>query len=129
MFFCHLDSAAEPARVALINAKDVSLLTAYLANELAKPPLETIAKVCLELNVREATAGAIFHSYNRFLAILDDPQKRGELEWSRTHDDLRKSAAWKEVRDVSQSFHEGLVNLFLQDDDRLKRLAMTYGVF
>ena len=129
VFFCHLDAAAESARAALVNAKDVSLLTAYLSNELARPPLETIAKACLELRVREETSRAIFDSYNQFLAILDNPQKRGELEKARTHDDLPTSAAWKEVREVSRPFHEGLVNLFLQDDDRLKRLAMTYGVF
>ena len=129
VFFCHLDAAAEPARAALVNAKDVSLLTAYLSNELARPPLETIAKACLELSVREETSRAIFDSYNQFLAILDNPQKRGELEKARTHDDLRTSAAWKEVREVSRPFHEGFVKLFLQDDDRLKRLAMTYGVF
>ena len=129
IFFCHLDAAAEQARTALVDQKDVFLLTAYLSDELARPPLETIAKACLELNVREATSRAIFHSYDQFLAILDDPQKRGELEQARTHDDLRMSAAWKEVRDVSQPFHEGLVNLFLRDDDRLKQLAMTYGVF
>ena len=129
VFFCHLDAAAELARTALIKAKDVSLLTTYLLNELANPPLETIAKACLELSVREDTSRAIFDSYNQFLAILDDPQKRGELEMARTHDDLRTSAVWKEVRDLSRLFHEGLVNLFLQDDDRLKQLAMTYGVF
>ena len=129
VFFCHLDASAGQARTALVDRKDVSLLTAYLSDELARPPLETIAKACLELNVREATSRAIFHSYNQFLAILDDPQKRGELEQARTHDDLRMSATWKEVRDVSQPFHEGLVNLFLRDHDRLKQLAMTYGVF
>ncbi len=127
VFFCHLDTAAESARTALINAKDVSLLTAYLTQELASPPLETIAKACMELNVRQETSSSIFDSYNQFLEILDHPQKRGELEMAQTHDDLRTSRAWKEVRDVSQSFHEGLVNLFL--DDRLKRLVMTYGVF
>ena len=129
VFFCHLDAAAEPARTALVNAKDISLLTAYLSNELARPPLETIAKACLELKVREETSRAIFDSFNQFLAILDDPQKRGELVKAQTHDDLRKSAAWKEIRGVSQPFHEALVNLFLRDHDGLKQLAMTYGVF
>jgi len=129
VFFCHLDTAAEAARTALIEEKDVSLLTAYLSNELAKPPLEAIAKACMELKVPKETSCAIFDSYDQFLAILNDPEKRGELEKAQTHEDLRKSAAWKEVRNVSQPFHEGLVHLFLRDNDELKQLSMTYGVF
>ena len=129
VFFCHLDPAAESARTALIEEKDVSLMTAYLSNELAKPPLETIAKACAELDVRKETSCLIFDSYNQFLAILDDAEKREDLGRAQTHNDLRASKAWKEVREVSQPFHEGLVNLFLHDDDRLMQLAMNYGVF
>jgi hypothetical protein len=129
VFFCHLDPVAEDAREALKNARDVSLLTTYLEQQLALTPLEIIAKACLELSVSEATVHAIFDNYSRFIAILDDPDKRNELAKARTHEDLRSSAAWSEVRDVSKPFHDGLVELFLKDDDRLKHLTMTYGVF
>jgi hypothetical protein len=76
-----------------------------------------------------ATARSIFDNYDRFLAILDDKKKRDELERAKSHEDLRNSEAWKEVRDVSRPFHEGLVALFLNDDEDLKTLTMKYGVF
>ena len=45
------------------------------------------------------------------------------------HDDLRASKAWEEVRQVTKPFHEGLKDLFLTDDMRLKELTMEYGIF
>ena len=128
-FFCHLDPAAEAARESLKKSKDVSPLTEYLERQLALTPLEVIAKACRELQVSANTARQIFDNYNRFLAILDDHQKRKELEKARTHDDLRSSSVWKEVGDLSRPFHEGLVSLFLNDDESLKALTMKYGVF
>ncbi|HLN03724.1 MAG TPA: nucleotidyltransferase domain-containing protein [Bryobacteraceae bacterium] len=129
-FFCHLDAAADPARQALkVTEPDVSPLTAYIEHQLSFTPLEVVAKACLEQSIKPATARAIFDNYDRFLTILDDAEKRSELEQARTHADLRKSEAWKEVREVSSPFHEGLVRLFLDDDEDLKQLTMKYGVF
>ncbi len=88
VFFCHLDAAAEDARNALKDARDFSLLTAYIEQQLAFTPLK-----------------------------------------AQTHEDLRSSAAWNEIRHVSKPFHDGLVALFLNDNDGLKHLTMTYGVF
>jgi len=129
VFFCHLDVAAEAARNQLKDARDVTLLTAYVEQELALTPMEVIAKACIDLEVSDATARAIFESYDRFLSILDDPGRRAELESARTHEDLRTSAAWNEVRAVSNPFHDGLVALFLEEDKRLRDLTMKYGVF
>lgn len=129
VFFCHLDPAAELARAALKNSKNVSTLTEYLERQLALTPLEVIAKMCLVLDVSPTTAHAIFDNYERFLAVLDDPEKRGELAEAQTHEDLRKSVAWSEIRELSVPFHEGLVWLFLKDSEELKTLTMKYGLF
>jgi len=129
-FFCHLDTAANHAREELNRpGGDVSALTDYLEQQLSRTPLELVAQACLERKVMPATARSIFDNYDRFLAILDDKKKRDELERAKSHEDLRKSEAWKEVRDVSRPFHEGLVELFLNDDEDLKMLTMKYGVF
>ena len=129
-FFCHLDSAADPAREALrSSSRDISLLTTYLEGQLARPPLDVVAKACLELDIRDSTALSIFDSYDRFLRIVDDQEKRSELERAHTHEDLRNSIAWNEVREISRPFHTGLIALFLKDDERLKSLTMEYGVF
>jgi len=108
---------------------DVSPLTAWMESQLALPPLEIVAKACLILGTNDATSRTLFDSYNRFLAILDDPDKRAELARAHTHEDLRKSPAWDEVREVSRPFHAGLISLFLKEDERLKNLTLEYGVF
>ena len=129
-FYCHLDAAANHAREELNRPEgDVSALTDYLEHQLSRTPLELVAQTCLERKVRPATTRAIFDNYDHFLAILDDKEKRDELKSAKSHEDLRKSEAWKEVRAVSRPFHEGLVALFLNDDEDLKMLTMTYGVF
>ncbi|HEY3740575.1 MAG TPA: nucleotidyltransferase domain-containing protein [Bryobacteraceae bacterium] len=129
VFFCHLDAAAEDARAELKAKKDVALLTAYLSERLGTPPLETIAKMCNELNLSSDAARKLFDNYDRFLGILDHKDKRDELEKAKSHDDLRDSNAWREIRDVSAPFHEGLVTLFLRGNNELTDLTMKYGVF
>ena len=129
VFFCHLDLDAAQARSALKTEQDVSLLTAYLSDQLAMPPLETVARACNQLSINSAVARKIFDNYDRFLGILDDKSKREELAKATTHAHLRESVAWHEIRDVSVPFHEGLVELFLESNDELKRLTTKYGVF
>lgn len=129
VYSCHLDAAAYSAREALKASRDASLLTKYVEEELAQTPLERVAKLCLDLNVRDETARKIFDNYDRFLGILDDSEKRFELGNSHTHETLRASKAWKEIREISKPFHEGLVHLFLNDNEGLRRLTMDYGIF
>ena len=89
----------------------------------------SVAKACLNLRITDATSRKLFDSYDRFLAILDDPDKRAELARAHTHEDLRDSKAWDEVRQVSRPFHASLIALFLKDDEDLKNLTLEYGVF
>ena len=129
-FFCNLDESAADAREALqAPTHEVSLLLKYLEDQLESSPLDTVARACLDLQIREETALSVFDSYDKFLAVLDDEEKREELTRALSHDDLRRSTAWGEVREVTKPFHQGLVNLFLNDDPRLKDLTMEYGIF
>lgn len=129
-FECHLDEAAESARAALQPPdRDLSVLTEYMERQLSLTPLELVAKACLELNIRAETVRRIFDSYDRFLGILDDPDKRKELEQAHSHEELRNSAVWDDVLQVSGPFHDGLVALFLKEHEQLQSLTMKYGVF
>lgn len=129
-FFCQLDPEAEDARRSLLPpSSEIAPLGVYLERQLALPPLDVLAKACVLLQVREETSHAIFGSYDRFLAILDAPDKRAELARASSHEDLRSSSAWAEVRAVSTPFHEGLVALFLRDNAALAELTMKYGIF
>lgn len=82
--------------------KDLCPLTRYLENQLSHSPLEIVAKACLDLNISDKTALALFDSYDRFIGILNDPDKRADLARAHTHEDLRASKAWDEVRTVSR---------------------------
>jgi hypothetical protein len=46
-----------------------------------------------------------------------------------SHDDLRNSKAWNEVREVSRPFHEALIALFFQGNEQLSELTLEYGIF
>ena len=128
-FSCHLDSGAEKAQEALRVAKDVAPLTDYVERLLERTPLEIVAKVCLEKEIAPEVVRQIFHSYDCFLALLDNPAKRQQLVEARDHSELRSSAAWKEVQAISDPFHEGLVSLFFKSNEELSQLTMKYGVF
>jgi hypothetical protein len=128
-FFCHLDPAADQAKQLLkAPGKDISALTEYMERQLLLTPLELVAQACLQRGIKSETAHSIFDNYDRFLSILDDPTKRSELG-AKSHEGLRNSAVWNEIRKISQPFHRGLVDLFLNDDNELKDLTMEYGVF
>ena len=87
------------------------------------------AKACNTLGISDKIVLKIFDNYDQFLSILDDQDKRSELANATSHDGLRQSTAWREIRDVSAPFHEGLVALFLEGNDGLKGLTMRYGIF
>lgn len=129
VFLCHMDPAAECARNELREKRSVTQLTAYLEQQLKSTPLEVIANACLVLQIPDGTVRNIFDNYNKFLSILDDSDKRKELESVRSDEDLRKSPLWKEISRISHPFHEGLVSLFLRDNEELSKLTMEYGVF
>ncbi len=129
VFFCHLDLAAEQARSTLKARQDVTLLTDYLFEQLAISPLDILAKACNDFSIDSHVARKVFDNYDLFLGILNDTKKRHELENAERHDDLRKSAAWLEIRNISTPFHEGLVELFLKSHDELTDLTIKYGIF
>lgn len=129
VFLCALDPDAKEAQEELHESRTVSKLTAYFNEQLALTPLEVLAKLCEILRIESTTVNQIFGNYDRFLAILNDPSKRNDLATSTNHEDLRKSPAWAEIREISHPFHEGLVNLFLRDHPKLAQLTMEYGVF
>jgi hypothetical protein len=51
----------------------------YLRDLVQKTPLEILATVLLERKIKPDTAIKLFSSYNAFLAVLDDDEKRKAL--------------------------------------------------
>ncbi|MBL8174719.1 MAG: hypothetical protein JNK48_08615 [Bryobacterales bacterium] len=130
VYFCALDDDAKEARESLCSRQpSVALLLEYMERQLALTPLELVAKACLRNDVKPQTARDIFQSYDRFLALLDDPDKREALAKAKPDGDLSASPAWMEVSKISRRFHAALLALFLQDDADLRDLTMEYGIF
>src|SRR5947209_6161454 len=129
-FFCNLDASAADARRALQPpGREIVLLLKYMEDQFDMTPLDTIAKACLDLDIKRQTTISLFTSCNGFLSILDNEEKRDELAHAQSHDDLRNSSAWTEVRNLTKPFHEALVALFLRDASALTELTTEYGIF
>jgi len=93
-----------------------------------KTPLEILATVLLERGIKPETSVKLFSSYNAFLALLDDEEKRNRLK--KLHlDEVSTDAVFGEVRKMSKIFQDGLTALFFYDDEKLRDLTIFYGVF
>ncbi len=78
--------------------------------------------------MRQSTpARALLAAYDRFLAILDDPETRGELA-GLSEDDAYRSVAFAEVRGLADTVQNALLTL-LFDDRRLAPVVREYAIF
>jgi len=69
----------------------------YLRTFVQKTPLEILATFLLELKIKRETAVKLFSSYNAFLALLDDAEKRERLK-KLSLEDIPTDAVFGEVR-------------------------------
>jgi hypothetical protein len=72
-------------------------------------------------------ARKLFDSYDGFLGILADPEKRDHLE-QLPFESYRDNEVYQQARDLSHSFRDGLLSLFF-DTKPLADLTRFYGVF
>jgi hypothetical protein len=127
-FECHLDPAALQARIELTAQNGSSArLIQYLEGQFSLPPLEVVAHSVLH-HAADETARNIFDSYDAFLALLDDPEKRRSLDTMKPGE-MRGHPVFGEVRDISHAFQKGLTGLFFRDAPELYSLTEFYGVF
>ena len=99
---------------------------ALLLGELLQPPTDRIAAAFLRYEAVDAgvrTLGA----YDRFLALLDDPERRAVLEGlPRTR--AREDPTFQECRRLGREIQQGLTALLFEREP-LRRLVRQYGVF
>jgi predicted nucleotidyltransferase len=126
-FSCELIGAEEVLEDLVENHSTIRM-EEYLRTLVLKTPLEILATVLLERNAKPETAVKLFSSYNAFLALLDDTEKRNRLKKVRL-DEISTDAVFGEVRKISRMFQEGLTALFFYDDAKLRDLTIFYGVF
>lgn len=103
-------------------------------------PLLNYLRACLELSPLEFMAGVLlcwgkpatqitfYDSYNQFLAILDDPDKRAHLK-SLPVENAEKDTLFFEARNVCNSFQNALLDLCFHDNEQVCKLSQDYGLF
>jgi hypothetical protein len=92
-------------------------------------PLDMVARVVLYFFGELSGAGErMFGAYDQFLALLDDPGRRGHLKAlapSRADTDPE----YQRVRALGTEFQDALTELFLTADTPVRDLTIRYGVF
>ena len=127
-FQCHLDLAADQARRELRNREGGSpQLIRYLEQQFSLTPLEILAGSARQHGKPE-TARLLFDSYNAFLALLDNREKRKVLQ-DLEPSQARTNQVFEAVREISHQFQDGLTRLFFRDKPELYDLTEFYGVF
>lgn len=76
----------------------------------------------------DEVARKLLGSYDSFLGILLDPEKRKELKELKITDALQ-SNVWQEARRASHDFRDAVEALFLAEGTLLRELTLRYGVF
>lgn len=99
-----------------------------MENDLDRSPLEMLARAASRPSISRETKRKLFESYDRFLAVLDDPEKRRALR-ELTESEMATSGVWREIREMSHDFDAGLIALFFGNDKDLRELTTQYGVF
>jgi hypothetical protein len=100
----------------------------HLRDFMNQTPLEILAVFLLKLKIKPETIIKLFSSYNSFLVLLNDPEKREHLKQLRP-DGSRGDSVFEEVRTFGHEFQDGLTALFFTENKKLRELTTFYGVF
>jgi hypothetical protein len=101
-------------------------LLGYLRSLVKFTPLEIVAGASLSYASNSA-AHKIFDSYDSFLAMIADPEKRNHLKNVKP-EQSRTDKLFIEARDISRTFQSGLEEIFF-DNPEVQKLTRKYGVF
>jgi predicted nucleotidyltransferase len=102
-------------------------LLAHIRTYVRMTPLEILADAAFAF-AKPETAALLFDSYDRFLAMINDGEKRKQLSDMKAKE-AQSSPLFREVRDISANFQKGLTHLFFDDHPKLTELTREYGVF
>ena len=98
---------------------------AYLAAQLAAPATDRLAAAFLDCGARDAGVRAL-SAYDRWLGVLDDEVRRGELE-ALTKETAPGSAVFRDVRRHAAELERGLLVLLF--DTELLPHVREHGIF
>lgn len=104
-----------------------SRLAAHVLEQTRVTPIDLLARMLLE-RTDLSLAGDLIGSYDEFLAVLTDPERRehlGRLEF----DSAAEDPLYRELRSSSGRFSKGLVRLFFDSDEQLAEMTKTFAMF
>lgn len=106
----------------------VSILAGHLLGFANRTPLDCVAWLASEFNANAETVRDIFASYDAFLGILADGEKRARLE-RLTPETMTSDPLFAETRSVGNRFQQGLGSLIFDTAPELTKAVQRYGVF
>lgn len=117
------------ADVAEAEAAPTQALLAHLLHLRLDPPLQAFARTLLQYQQLDDAARLLFNTYDAFLAVLDDPNKRDELQ-GLANEHAHGNLVFRHVRELGHTFQEALRRIFLADNGTpFPELTIKYGVF
>jgi hypothetical protein len=123
---CALEPAPRATATLFRQPESIPLLD-FLISRPRRTPLDTLSHAVRMVGTPEL-AGDLFTSYDRFLAILADPEKRERLA-KLPLAGAEGDPLLVDARTLSLTFQKGLGDLLFRGDARLAALVEEYGVF
>ncbi|MBZ5667755.1 MAG: nucleotidyltransferase domain-containing protein [Acidobacteriia bacterium] len=90
-------------------------------------PLDIVALAAMEYGIDASIARSLFSTYDDFLGLMNDREKREHLKKLRA-EASRKDPVFGQIRDCSERFSEALRLIFFEHP-KLSVLTQKYGVF
>lgn len=105
------------------------IIVDHLRSLIRLSPLDILSYTILSYKGLYPSARLIIDSYDKFIELLNDPEKRIILENISSENAVR-DPLFKFAREVSHDFQKGLNMLFLEDNGtKLHELTKRYGLF
>lgn len=105
-----------------------SIVAGHLLGFANRTPLDCVAWLATEFKAQPETVLDIFESYDAFLGILADDEKRARLK-SLTPETMASDPLFGQTRSIGDRFQRGLASLFFDTAPELTKAVQRYGVF
>lgn len=106
----------------------IDIAIQHFGQYLSRTPLEIVADELLLTGASKQIMTDVLMSYDQFLAILDDPLAREELE-KLPRDIAEKSSLFQRIREISHVFQNALLEWLFKPDTVVFELVRKYGLF
>lgn len=106
---------------------NLAYLQEHILRRISATPLNSVASAVMEYKIDKSLVKDLFTSYDEFLRMMSDSEKRSHLKKLRA-EDSRNDPVFKEVQEFSECFSKALTEMFFSSAC-LKDLTRKYGVF